>query len=248
MVTIPYSVLRVINQKCITGCWLSIRGKDLINQIHLVLLVTWDTAWRQVLEYKRLPYHLVNSLRPRSNRRHFADDMFKCISLIENVSILIQISLKFVPMGPINNIPALVQIMARCRPGDKPLSEPMMDSLPTHICVTRPQCHCKWVEDLTLSSMKAQLLTKATPPLVKRLATASCRISMMTSSNGNISASLALCPGNSPATGEFPSQRPVTRSFYVFFHLRLNKRLSKQSWGWWFEMPSHPLWRHCNAQ
>ena len=116
MVTIPYSVLRVINQKCITGCWLSIRGKDLINQIHRVLLVTWDTAWRQVLEYKRLPYHLVNSLRPRSNRRHFADDMFKCISLIENVSILIQISLKFVPMGPINNIPALVQIMASLVP------------------------------------------------------------------------------------------------------------------------------------
>ena len=61
------------------------------------------------------------------------------------------------------------------------------------------------------------------------------------------SALLVLCSGNSPVTGEFPAQRPVTRSFDVFFDLRLNKRLSKQSWGWWFETPSRPLWRHCNA-
>ena len=64
---------------------------------------------------------------------------------------------------------------------------------------------------------------------------------------GAFSASLALCAGNSPVTGEFPSQRPVTRSIDVFFHLCLNKRLSKQSWGWWFETPSCSLWRHCNA-
>ena len=57
---------------------------------------------------------------------------------------------------------------------------------------------------------------------------------------------LAICAGNSPVTGEFPAQRPVTRSFDVFFDLRLNKRLSKQWWGWWFETPSRPLWRHCN--
>ena len=60
------------------------------------------------------------------------------------------------------------------------------------------------------------------------------------------SALLASCAGNSPVTGEFPAQRPVTRSCDVFFDLRLNKRLSKQSWGWWFDTPSHPLWRHCN--
>ena len=81
----------------------------------------------------------VNTLRPRQNGRHFPDDIFKCIFLNENVSIAIKILLKFVPKGPINNIPALVQIMAWRRPGDKPLSEPMMVSLPTHICVTRPQ-------------------------------------------------------------------------------------------------------------
>ena len=60
------------------------------------------------------------------------------------------------------------------------------------------------------------------------------------------SALLALCAGNSPGTGEFPSQRPVTRSFDVFFDMCLNKQLSKQSWGWWFETLSRSLWRHCN--
>ena len=58
---------------------------------------------------------------------------------------------------------------------------------------------------------------------------------------------LAICAGNSPVPGEFPAQKPVTRSFDVFFDLRLNKRLSKQSWGWWFETLPRPLWRHCNV-
>ena len=59
---------------------------------------------------------------------------------------------------------------------------------------------------------------------------------------------LAINEGNSPVTGEFPSQRPVTQSFDVFFDLRLNKRLSKQSRSQWFETPSGPLWRHCNEK
>ena len=59
---------------------------------------------------------------------------------------------------------------------------------------------------------------------------------------------LAICAGNSPVPGEFPTQRPVTRSFDVFFDLRLNKRLSKQSWGWWFETLLRPLWRHRNEK
>ena len=82
----------------------------------------------------------VNSLRPRQNGRLFADDIFECIFLKENVWISIKISLKFVPKGLIiNNIPALLQIMAWRRIGDKPLSEAMMVNLPTHICVSRPQ-------------------------------------------------------------------------------------------------------------
>ena len=81
----------------------------------------------------------VNTLGPRQDGRHFADDIFKCIFLNENIWISTKISMKFVPQGPINNIPALVQIMAWHRPGDKSLSGPMMVRLPTHICVTRPQ-------------------------------------------------------------------------------------------------------------
>ena len=61
------------------------------------------------------------------------------------------------------------------------------------------------------------------------------------------SALLAICAGNLLVSGEFPSQRPVTRGFDVFFDLCLNKRLNEQSWGWWFEMPSCPLRRHCNG-
>ena len=60
------------------------------------------------------------------------------------------------------------------------------------------------------------------------------------------SALLDLCAGKSLVTGLFPAQRPETRSFDVFFHLYLNKRLSKQSRGWWFETPLRSLWRHCN--
>ena len=76
----------------------------------------------------------INTLRSKQNGRHFADDVFKCIFLIENVWISLQISLKFVPKGQINNIPPLVQIMAWRRSGDKPLFEPMMVSFLTHIC------------------------------------------------------------------------------------------------------------------
>ena len=85
---------------------------------------------------------VITTLRPRQNGRRFADDTFKRIFLKENVRISNKISLKFVPKSPIDNIPALFQITAWRRPGDKPLCEPMMVSLLTHICVTRPQ----WVK------------------------------------------------------------------------------------------------------
>ena len=91
----------------------------------------------------------INTLRPRQNCSHFADDTFKHIFVNENVRISIKISLKFVPNGPINNIPALVQIMAWRRPGDKPSSETMIFCLPTHVCVTRPQ----WVKDHRLTEL-----------------------------------------------------------------------------------------------
>ena len=61
------------------------------------------------------------------------------------------------------------------------------------------------------------------------------------------SALLDFCTWKSSVTGEFPTQKPVTRRFDVFFDLRLNEGLSKQSWDWWFETPSTPLWRHSNG-
>ena len=70
----------------------------------------------------------------------------------------------------------------------------------------------------------------------------------MTSSNGSIFRVTGHLCGEFTGPGEFPAQRPVTRSFDVFFDLRLNKRLRKQSWGWWFETPLWSLWPHCNEK
>ena len=109
--------------------------------------------WQRIIAYQSL----INTLRPRQNGRRFADDTFKRIFLNENVRISIKISLKFVPKGPINNNPALVQIMAWRRPGDKPLSEPMMVRLLTHICVTRPQwvnTHVSWSWECSMLSSR----------------------------------------------------------------------------------------------
>ena len=95
---------------------------------------------------------LSKTLRPRQNGRHFPDNIFKCVFLNENIWILINISLKLVPKGPINNIPTLVQIMAWRWPSDKPLSEAMVVSLLMHICVTRPQ----WIKIPASIAMLAQ--------------------------------------------------------------------------------------------
>ena len=210
---------------------------------------------------------IFNILRPRQNGRHFADDIFKCIFLKENIWISNKISLKFVPKVRINNIPVLGQIMAWRRSGDKPLSEPMMVDLLTHICVTRPQwvnriyrCSQCWMSHwrewsalivMALSAraddyvnslegnamydaVNAEVQTHMIPRAIRRQTSA-------------LFASLALCAGNLPVTGEFPSQWPVKRSFDVFFDRRLNKRrLSKQLRCRWFETQSRPSWRHSN--
>ena len=107
----------------------------------------------------------------------------------------------------------------------------------------------------SFQQMTAQLSMKAALPLAESLATASYRSSNTWPWSWSwwhhqmetFSALLAICAGNSPVTGEFPAQRSVTRSFDVFIDLRLNKWLSTQSWGWWFETLSRPLWRHCNG-
>ena len=102
----------------------------------------------------------INTLRPRQDGRHFPDDIFKWIFLNGNVWIAIKISLKFVPKGSVNNIPPLVQVMAWRRPGDKPLFEPMMVNLLTHMCVTRPQ----WVKvSFTPDLLPRPILQQANP-------------------------------------------------------------------------------------
>ena len=125
--------------------------KAILTEFSVEFIPWWVHSWWNIIVLthfntliprqngRYLPDNTFNTLRPRQNGRHFADDTFKRIFLNENVWISIKISLKFVPEGPINDIPELVQIMAWRRPGDKPLSEPMMDSLPTRIYVTRPQ-------------------------------------------------------------------------------------------------------------
>ena len=89
--------------------------------------------------YNRYNRYCFNAARPGQNGQHFADDIFKRIFLNEDILISIDILLNCVPEGQINNIPALVQVMAWRWPDDKPLSEPMMVSLMTHICVNRRQ-------------------------------------------------------------------------------------------------------------
>ena len=108
--------------------------------------------------------------------------------------------------------------------------------------VTLPSCRLKSPYNSTFSATFFFLTAnKGNNNLHKR------RFSWWRHQMKTFSALLAICAGNSPVPGEFPTQRPVTRSFDVYFDLRPNKRLSKQSWGWWFETLSCSLWRHRNV-
>ena len=111
-----------------------------------------------------------NTLRPRQNGRHFVNDIFKCLFLIGYAWISFKISLKLVAKVWVNNIPSLVQITVWCRPGDRPLSEPMMVSLLAHIWFTQPQ----WVEEPNEWTHPSYIInTMAADDLVKQGARAS---------------------------------------------------------------------------
>ena len=99
----------------------------------------------------------IDTLRLRQSGCHLPDGILKCIFLNENIRISIKNPLKFVPKGPINNIPALVQIMAWCHSGDKPLSETILVILPTHICVTWPQWFNLWNQLVTARNTQKQI-------------------------------------------------------------------------------------------
>ena len=120
----------------------------IINRRYESLVIVYGWFMKQWFALYALPCsywnRCFNSLRPRQNGRLFADDTFKRIFFNENIRISTKNSLKFVPKGLINNIPSLVLIMAWRRPGDKPLSEPMLVRSLTHICVTRPQWVNAW--------------------------------------------------------------------------------------------------------
>ena len=136
-------------------CHMVILCHNELKNIILVYLTHWglgeisNVFFIVFLNSKVLDPARFNTLRPRQNRGHFTDDIFKWIFLNENVWIPIKISLKFVPKDQINNIVALVQIMACRRSGDKPLSETMIARLPTHICFAWPQWVKQWPCDLT---------------------------------------------------------------------------------------------------
>ena len=116
--------------KCFVSCYIIYNYPHAEKYNHAPHWLLWSRSIIEVIT--------VNTLRPRQHDRHFAD-YFKRIFLNENIWMSIKISLEFVYNGPINNNPALVQIMAWRRSGDKPLSEPVMVCLLTLICVTRPQ-------------------------------------------------------------------------------------------------------------
>ena len=130
---IPDTCRTTLNKFCpeMTYCH-SIKSHSSIGNDSNVLPIRLYDYW---VTLKHVTF--LNTLRPRQNGRHFADDIFKCIFLNEIVWISLKISLKFVPKFRINIITALVQIMAWCRPDDKPLFGPLLFSLLTHICVTR---------------------------------------------------------------------------------------------------------------
>ena len=156
-----------------------------------------------------------NTLRPRKNGRHLPDDIFKCIFLNENVWNLLNISLKCIPKCipkfRINNIPALVQIMAWRRLGDKPLSEPMMVGLLTHICVTRPQ----WDKDVWLSSWGIFQASRQ-------------------SQDTSLENLWPIVMGIYRSSVNSRHKTTVMQSFDILFVVSLNKRLNKMSSCQWF--------------
>ena len=123
------------DRRCSNYIW--VIDNFITTKVRLILETWWYISITKPQWVKR-SMKPINTLRPRQNDCHFADNNLKCIFLKENVWISINFSLKFVPGREIDNIPALVQIMAWCRPGDKLLSEPMLVRLLMHICVTQP--------------------------------------------------------------------------------------------------------------
>ena len=152
---------------------------------------------------------MINTVKSGQNGRHFADDIFKCILLKEQVFISIQISMKFVCEGQLD----IRHHWFGCRASGKSSHEHMMIQS-TYAFMGHQIIMNVVIDEQVL--MQIYLLSTGLSP------------SWLRNQLETFSALLAICAGNSPVTGEFRAQRPVTRSFDVFFDLRLNRRLSKQ--------------------
>ena len=123
---ILYSLIKLCAKLWLDRAGVSDSGSHFVNMI--LQRLVYVKVIRSLFIWVVTNHPCLNILGPGQNAHHFAEDISKCIFLNEFVWIPIKVSLKFVPKGPINNIPAMVQIMAWRRPGDKPLSEPMMVS------------------------------------------------------------------------------------------------------------------------
>ena len=117
-------------------------------------------------------------------------------------------------------------------------------SLSTPLCLSREQLSHGIVDPMFRKQYENTWRLERVPFFIS----SHCGVPWWRHQMETFSALLDICAGNSPVPGEFPTQRPVTRSFDVYFDLRPDKRLSKQSWGWWFETLLHSLWRHRNAK
>ena len=155
-------------------------------------------SWRPPVSFPCSKILVLNKLRPRQNGRHFANDILQYIMLNEKYPLSIEIILRFVPRGIIDNRAVLVQTMAWHRSGDKPLSEPMASS-PMHKFATQPRRLQYYYNDVMISAMVSQITSLAI--VYSTVYSGAYQIKHRSSASGGIFA------GNSPVTGEFHAQR-----------------------------------------
>ena len=172
-VTFLYGFLLFVSFHSMFSMFRDIFYKSSIESQQMSLIVEWNNLQRKksyrnvtpnilYIYHPMLPWRvIINSLRHRQNGHHFVDDIFTYIFVNENVWFSIKISPMFVPKGPINYIPALFQVMAWRLPGGKPLSEPMMVILLTHVWVIRPQWVYSSYVQLELGMALRSIITRA---------------------------------------------------------------------------------------
>ena len=164
-------------------------------------------------------FGLLNSLAPGRFEWNFRYIIFKLISVTDGWCISCKIALRWMPLDLTNDKPTLVQVMAWCRQATSHYLRQCWPRFMSPYGVTRPQ----WVNWYRGNRIIAPV------PVNQHWRIGIWKITWWRHQMETFSAILDLCAGNSPVTGEFPAHGPVTRSFDVFFDLRLNKRLSKQS-------------------